>query len=116
MPKMPTQRMKSAARQGLEWHKEGFKGGEKAGVPRAHQILSGRAIPDGDIIDMAAWFARFSKSKSPNEKRDRSNPSPWFKAWQLWGGDDGWRWAKKHSDAIKRREKQAKKARRRRRK
>ena len=108
MPKMPTQRMKRAARQGLKWHEEGFKGGEKAGVPRARQILSGKAIPDADIIEMSAWFARHAKSKSPNEKRDRDNPSPWYKSWQLWGGDDGQRWSTKHAARIKKQRKQKK--------
>lgn len=113
MPKAPTRKMKAAARQGLKWHEDGFKGGEKAGVPRARQILSGRAIPDDDILEMRAWFARHSKSKSDDEPRDRDNPSPWFKSWQLWGGDDGKRWATKHGDAIEAKRKKEKKRRKR---
>lgn len=107
MPWRPTEAMANNARRALKWRDDGFKGGAATGVRRARQLVARRMLSPQDVIEMNAWFARHSKSASPNEKRSNSDPSPWWVAWNLWGGDSAKRFVEARVDSARRdREKQ----------
>lgn len=101
MPWKPTTDMQSNARRALKWRSKGFKGGTSTGLSRARQLASRRDLSAKDIIDMNAWFARHSKSKSENEKRSNANPSKWWVAWNLWGGDSAKRFVESRVDKAR---------------
>lgn len=75
---------------------EAGKQGIGSGVQRAVNLKNRDNVTPETIGKMLGFFARHQKNKglSP-ENRD----TPWndkgYVAWLLWGGDEGWTWAKK---------------------
>jgi HK97 family phage major capsid protein len=91
----PNQDMQAAARDGLERHERGESGDglRPATVRRAKRIAAGRALTPEHVRRMAAWFARHGAN--------RQEPgTPWYAAWQLWGGDAGREWAQRTVEAM----------------
>lgn len=85
----PPEGMRDAARNGLERHRNGESGdGLKPETVRtANEIASGEAMTPEKVREMAAWFARHGTN--------RQEPgTPWYAAWQLWGGDAGESWSR----------------------
>lgn len=98
----PTNAMQEEAKRGLAWREEFGRGGTSVGINRAKQIVSGKLIPEKDILEMYAFFSRHEVDKkaegfSPGEK---GYPSNGRIAWSLWGGDPGFEWSKKERDKI----------------
>lgn len=93
----PPQGMRSAARNGLKRHEDGETGDglKPETVRRANRIADGEALTESHVIEMAAWFARHGENRQPAG-------TPWYAAWQLWGGDAGARWSKRKAEEIKR--------------
>ena len=89
---VPPQRVRAAARQGLEMHKRGEAGDglESATVTRARKIAAGDALTDAHVKRMHSFFERHDKTRPDDGGRGKS---PWRTAWMLWGGDSGRRWA-----------------------
>lgn len=84
----PPEGMRDAARNGLERHEAGESGDglKPETVRRANQIAAGEALTPDHVREMSAWFARHGEN--------RQDPgTPWYAAWQLWGGDPGERWS-----------------------
>lgn len=80
---------------------EAGKQGIGSGVQRAVNLKNRDNVTPETIGKMLGFFARHQKNKglSP-ENRD----TPWndkgYVAWLLWGGDEGWTWAKKVKEQM----------------
>ena len=100
---MPTESMRSAARQYKKWKKEGRPGGTDDAARRANQILSGRELSPDVVITMNAWFARHESDKSGKgfNSGEEGYPSRGRVSWSAWGSDSGQTWARSKSNAIK---------------
>jgi len=100
---MPTEAMRSAAKQYRKWKKEGRAGGTDDAARRATQILSGNELSPDTVITMNAWFARHLSDKSGKgfNSGEEGYPSRGRVAWSAWGSDSGMTWAKSKSNAIK---------------
>jgi len=92
----PTSGMKSAARRALAWHKEGKRGGTSVGYARANQIVSGESLSDDTVKRMYSFFSRHEVDKKATgfNSGEEGYPSPGRVAWDLWGGDSGFAFAR----------------------
>ena len=61
-----------------------------------------RDMSERDVKAIYSYFARHEVDKQSTryEWGSRSNPSPGYIAWLLWGGDDGKRWAKRQRNKL----------------
>lgn len=93
----PTKEMQEEAIKALKWKKQGFKGGTIIGITRANQIKNLQNLSLQTVKRMYAFFKRHEIDKqSPKFYPDHQDfPSPGRVAWSLWGGDAGYKWAKK---------------------
>lgn len=81
-----------------EEHGDAVKGMTETGWRRARQLAEAREVTGQDLIEIAAWFSRFSQ-----QGEDYSAPAaevegePWrdagHVAWEGWGGDSAKTWA-----------------------
>ena len=102
MKARPTQAMKEAAQRALDWKAEGFDGGTRVGLARANQIVNGEQLSEDTILRMYSFFSRHEvdkKAEGFNAGED-GFPSPVRVAWDLWGGDAGFRWATSKRDQM----------------
>ena len=98
----PTASMKEAAQRALDWKAEGFDGGTRVGLARANQIVNGEQLSEDTILRMYSFFSRHEvdkKAEGFNAGED-GFPSPGRVAWDLWGGDAGFRWSTSKRDAM----------------
>ena len=100
---MPTEAMRSAARQYRKWKEQGEPGGTDDAARRATQILSGNELSPDTVIKMNAWFARHEVDKQGKgfNSGEEGYPSKGRVAWSAWGSDSGQTWARSKSNAIK---------------
>jgi len=98
----PTDGMKTAAKRALQWKEEGFDGGTRVGLARANQIVNGENLSDDTIIRMYSFFSRHEVDKKAEgfNQGEEGFPSNGRVAWDLWGGDAGFSFAKKNRDRI----------------
>jgi len=92
----PTSGMKSAARRALAWHKDGKRGGTSVGYARANQIVAGESLSDDTVKRMYSFFSRHEVDKKATgfNSGEEGYPSPGRVAWDLWGGDAGYAFAR----------------------
>jgi hypothetical protein len=92
----PTSGMKSAAQRALDWHKEGKRGGTSIGLARANQIVSGESLSDDTVKRMYSFFSRHEVDKKATgfNSGEEGYPSPGRVAWDLWGGNSGFAFAR----------------------
>lgn len=92
----PTSGMKSAARRALAWHKDGKRGGTSVGYARANQIVNGESLSDDTVKRMYSFFSRHEVDKKATgfNSGEEGYPSPGRVAWDLWGGDAGYAFAR----------------------
>jgi HK97 family phage portal protein len=98
----PTEAMRTAAQRALDWKAEGFDGGTRVGLARANQIVNGEKLSEDTILRMYSFFSRHEvdkKAEGFNAGED-GFPSPGRVAWDLWGGDAGYRWSTSKRDAM----------------
>jgi HK97 family phage portal protein len=98
----PTEAMRTAAQRALDWKAEGFDGGTRVGLARANQIVNGEKLSEDTILRMYSFFSRHEvdkKAEGFNAGED-GFPSPGRVAWDLWGGDAGFRWSTSKRDAM----------------
>lgn len=98
----PTEAMRTAAQRALDWKAEGFDGGTRVGLARANQIVNGEQLSEDTILRMYSFFSRHEVDKKAEGFNSGENgfPSPGRVAWDLWGGDAGFRWATSKRDAM----------------
>ena len=91
----PNAGMKEAAQRALDWKAEGFDGGTRVGLARANQIVNGEQLSEDTILRMYSFFSRHEVDKQAEgfNAGEDGFPSPGRVAWDLWGGDAGFRWA-----------------------
>jgi len=102
MKARPTSGMKEAAQRALDWKAEGFDGGTRVGLARANQIVNGETLSEDTILRMYSFFSRHEVDKKAEgfNAGEEGFPSPGRVAWDLWGGDAGFRWATAKRDAM----------------
>jgi HK97 family phage portal protein len=98
----PTEAMRTAAQRALDWKAEGFDGGTRIGLARANQIVNGEKLSEDTILRMYSFFSRHEVDKQAEgfNAGEEGFPSPGRVAWDLWGGDAGFRWATSKRDAM----------------
>ena len=98
----PTEAMRTAAQRALDWKAEGFDGGTRIGLARANQIVNGEKLSEDTILRMYSFFSRHEIDKKAEgfNAGEEGFPSPGRVAWDLWGGDAGFRWATSKRDAM----------------
>lgn len=86
--------MADNARLGLELRERFGRGGTEIGVRRATGLVDREDLAPGDIKSMYSYFARHEVDKQTSRYRwgSRTDPSPGYIAWLLWGGEEGKRW------------------------
>lgn len=91
----PPQSVCLAAYRGLTWRHEYGRGGTQIGVARARDLSNGRAVSIRTLKRMKAYFDRHEIDSQATGwlKGEKGFPSAGRIAWELWGGDDGRRWA-----------------------
>ncbi len=99
---IPTVKMATNARLGLELRARFGRGGTAVGVRRAEQIAAREALLPADIKSMYSYFARHEVDKQGKARRwgDNENPSAGYVAWLLWGGDEGKKWVAAQHQAL----------------
>jgi HK97 family phage portal protein len=103
----PTEGMQVAAQRALDWHDEGKNGGTLVGLARANQIANGEVLSENTIIRMYSFFSRHEVDKRAEgfTAGEAGYPSPGRVAWDLWGGDPGFAFARSKRDTINAEEK-----------
>jgi HK97 family phage portal protein len=98
----PTASMKEAAQRALDWKAEGFDGGTRVGLARANQIVNGEQLSEDTILRMYSFFSRHEVDKQAEgfNAGEDGFPSAGRVAWDLWGGDAGFRWATSKRNQI----------------
>jgi len=98
----PTEAMRTAAQRALDWKAEGFDGGTRVGLARANQIVNGEKLSEDTILRMYSFFSRHEVDKNAEgfNAGEEGFPSPGRVAWDLWGGDAGFRWSTSKRDAM----------------
>jgi hypothetical protein len=76
--------VRAAARRGLQWRRDGHRGGTDAGVSSARRLASGTITPE-HLITVAAWFARHGAQPRGRGFGDTLNPTPRRVSFALWG-------------------------------
>jgi HK97 family phage portal protein len=98
----PTEAMRTAAQRALDWKAEGFDGGTRVGLARANQIVNGEKLSEDTILRMYSFFSRHEVDKQAEgfNAGEEGFPSPGRVAWDLWGGDAGFRWSTSKRDQM----------------
>jgi HK97 family phage prohead protease len=90
----PTEGMASAARRGLELHKDGKSGDglKPETVARANRLARREEMNRDWVVEMNAWFKRHESSKTDGWDK-APDYSPAYVAWLLWGSDAAKNWS-----------------------
>jgi hypothetical protein len=94
-PKPPA-RVQQIARNALERRKEYGRGGTEVGVARARDLSNAKGISEDTLRRMVSFFARHSV----DPKSDPTSAASI--ACGLWGGTEGYEWAKRELAKIER--------------
>jgi len=91
----PPQGVREAAKRGLEVRDKkpaSQRGGTAVGIARARDLSNGKTISPDTARRMKAFFDRHEVDKQGSTWDEQGKG---WQAWQLWGGDAGYAWAKK---------------------
>jgi len=93
----PTSAMKSAAKRAIAWREDGHDGATSVGWARASQIVKGESLSSDTVIRMYSFFSRHEVDKKAKgfSSGEDGFPSPGRVAWDAWGGDAGFAFAKR---------------------
>ncbi len=105
---VPPKGVQKKAEQGLKNRQKYKRGGLSnkqaseqsigSGVQRAVNLKNGNKVSPKTIKRMKSFFARHEKNK--NSTKPDGSPGAGKIAWQLWGGDEGKRWANSVSNKM----------------
>ena len=94
----PPKGVREAARRALDWISEGKAGGgfTSVGRHRASQLASGEQVSMETLKRMKSFFSRHEVDKQAVgfTQGEKGFPTPGRVAWDAWGGDAGFSWAK----------------------
>ena len=82
------------AKKGLALRRQYGRGGTRVGIARARDLKNQRNLSERTIKKMVSYFARHEVDKKAENFGNDEKPSAGYIAWLLWGGDEGWEWAK----------------------
>lgn len=91
----PTDKMSENARRGLEVRKEkpvSQRGGTAVGLARARQLINKQQLSPSTVKRMLSYFKRHEVDKKGSTWDEQGKG---WQAWQFWGGDEGYSWAKR---------------------
>jgi len=94
--------VQNAARVGLEQRKKEGRGGTSVGYGSARRLAAGGQASEAFVRKVARYFPRHEvdkQGKGYNPGED-NYPSNGRIAWNLWGGDAGWAWARSKVDQL----------------
>ncbi len=91
---IPPATVRAVASRALEWRRIYGRGGTAVGVARARDLANGRPVSPRTIRRMFSYFRRHQVDLIAEGARagERGFPSAGRVAWDLWGGDPGYRW------------------------
>jgi hypothetical protein len=92
----PIEVQRTAAR-ALAWRRQFGRGGTTVGVARARDLANARAISPRTRERMRSYFARHAVDLIAvgASEGEPGYPSAGRIAWDLWGGDAGFKWLKR---------------------
>jgi hypothetical protein len=92
-----------AAKRALRWLEEGKAGGgfTDVGRRRASQLANREALSLETVKRMYSFFSRHEVDKQGKDFNNTDDPSPGRVAWDAWGGDAGYSWAKRIAESAK---------------
>ena len=94
----PPKGVREAARRAVDWINEGKAGGgfTSVGRRRASQLASGESVSIETLKRMKSFLSRHEVDKEALgfTQGEKGFPSPGRVAWDAWGGDAGFSWAK----------------------
>ena len=94
----PPEGVRSAAKRALKWIADGKAGGgfTSVGHTRATQLANGENISLETLNRMKSFFSRHEVDKKAEgfNEGEKGFPSPGRVAWDAWGGNAGFAWAK----------------------
>jgi HK97 family phage prohead protease len=98
----PTSGMKSAAKRAIAWREAGRPGATAVGWARANQIVKGESLSAQTCLRMYSFFSRHEVDKKAKgfSAGEEGYPSPGRVAWDAWGGDAGFSFAKRCRNTI----------------
>jgi hypothetical protein len=98
----PTSAMKSAAKRAIAWREAGHDGATAVGWARANQIVKGESLSASTVMRMYSFFSRHEVDKKAKgfSSGEDGFPSPGRVAWDAWGGDPGFAFAKRCRNTI----------------
>ncbi|MFZ9375148.1 MAG: phage minor head protein, partial [Burkholderiaceae bacterium] len=99
---VPPQAVQDNARRALEVRAEkpeSERGMTAVGIARARDLSNGTALSEDTIRRMVAYFERHASDKSGSTWDEQGKG---WQAWQGWGGDEGWAWAKRKVEEFDR--------------
>lgn len=94
----PPEGVRAAAKRALKWIEDGKAGGgfTSVGRTRASQLANGENISLDTLKRMNSFFSRHEVDKKAEgfNEGEKGFPSPGRVAWDAWGGNAGFAWAK----------------------
>lgn len=92
-----------AAKRALRWLADGKAGSgfTDVGRRRASQLANREALSLDTVKRMYSYFARHEVDKKGKDFDNTDDPSPGRVAWDAWGGDAGFSWAKRIVESQK---------------
>jgi hypothetical protein len=98
----PTAEIASAAKRAIKWIEEGHAGSgfTATGRTRASQLANREAVSLETVKRMYSFFSRHEVDKKGQDFDNLSKPSAGRVAWDAWGGDAGFSWARKIVDSM----------------
>ncbi len=99
---IPTSAMASAARRAIAWREEGRPGATRVGWARANQLVNREKLSTDTVMRMYSFFARHEVDKQAEgfSEGEEGFPSKGRVAWDAWGGDEGFAWARRMRNRI----------------
>ena len=93
----------TAAKRALRWIKEGHAGSgfTDVGRKRAAQLAAQETLTLETVKRMYSFFSRHEVDKQGKDFDNMEKPSPGRVAWDAWGGDAGYSWAKRIVESSK---------------
>lgn len=93
----PPEGAATAAKRALRWIKEGHAGGgfTDVGRKRASQLAARESLSLETVKRMYSFFSRHEVDKQGKDFDNLIKPSPGRVAWDAWGGDAGYSWARR---------------------
>jgi len=98
----PTEQVATAAKRAIKWIEEGYAGSgfTATGRTRASQLANREAVSIETVRRMYSFFSRHEVDKKGKDFNNLSKPSAGRVAWDAWGGDAGYSWAKRIVESM----------------